>query len=206
MATDARQRDLDASEDTVRTSLGVYLRTRYWGRILIHGVSCAIILGLVDAVVPILTWQVALVAASTVFLVASATRRHVQFSCVVLGSATGIHGAMLADRFDPQRCMILVFTVALLGFALHLACSPNVPDRAPENVVLDLADGRQIPMRLLLTGGMQWIALSANGRIYLPDGEHTLTHVGRASITLRVQEDDDGRRYVPDLHSLAGPI
>lgn len=209
-----RPHDLDApQEETCRMSLSLFLRARYWGRWLFLAATLTIVLGLVDAFVKILTWQLALVAACVVTLGAVATRNQMRWTLLLLSPATGIQFAQMLDQPDTPRFMIFVFTASLFGFALHVNYSRRfrLADRPPDRVVLELTDGRQIPMRLLLTGGpggtQRWIAVSGNGKFYLPDGvEHHLCWRGPQEVTLGVQHEEDGRTYVPDIHTLAGEI
>lgn len=194
-------------EETVHISLGAYLRSRYWGRLLLLAAMVAIGLGLIDAVVPILNWQLGLVAFSLVTALAVHTRGQLLGAIAVLLPATGVQVVMFVDRPDTQRSMILWFSLALLVYTVFIACTSTPPRRAPRQVMLNFADGRQIP---LLIGAMpseestrHWRAVSAGGPISLT-GEWTVSHAGRRRAVVEpvVYHDEHGAAYVPDLHGL----
>lgn len=198
----------DGADETHRASLRTFLHCRYWGRALIFGVVLAIGLGLIDALVPILNWQLALVALCLVVVLAVGTRDQLLGTLAVLFPATGLQLAMLLDRpGDPQRAMIFVFSLSLTGFVLYVAGRRAPAHAAPRRVVLNLADGRQIPLLVGQlppeTGGGTWQAVSGNGPVYLADG-WTVTHAGsrRAVVEPVIYHDEQGRAYVPDLHGL----
>jgi hypothetical protein len=195
----------DRPEETVHISLGVYLRSRYWGRVLLLSVMIAIGLGLLDAVVPILNWQLALVTLSLIAVCAVWTYEQLMGALAVVLPATGVQLAMFADRPDTQRMMILWFSCALCLFVTYMLFVDR-PRRAPRRVVVNLADGRQIPLLVGLARCKQarhWEAVSASGPIYLSDG-WSVSHAGsrRAVVEPVVQHDDYGRAYITDLHGL----
>jgi hypothetical protein len=195
----------DRPEETVRATPGFYLRCRYWGRVLILGVMVAMGLGLIDAVIPILNWQLALVALCLVTVLAVWTREQLLCSISVLLPATGVQLTMYVDRPDTQRSMILWFSVALCLTALHLLTGHR-PRRAPRRVVLNLGDGRQIPLAVgqaRCPQAQHWEAVSANGPIYLTDG-WSVSHGGRRRAVVEpvIYHDEQGRAYVPDLRDL----
>jgi hypothetical protein len=196
---------VDRPEETVHISLGVYLRSRYWGRVLLLGAMTAIGLGLIDAAVPILNWQLVLVTLCLITVSAVGTYEQLMGALAVVLPATGVQLAMFADRPDTQRVMILWFSLALSLFVTYMLITDR-PRRAPRRVVVNLADGRQIP---LLVGqprcpqARHWEAVSASGPIYLTDGWR-VTHAGsrRAVVEPVVHHDERGRAYIPDLHGL----
>lgn len=196
----------DRPEATVHISLGAYLRSRYWGRVLLLGIMTAVGLGLIDAVVPILNWQLALVALCTSMALAVHTREQLLVAVSVLLPASGVQLAMYMDRPDAQRSMILWFSLSLLVFVFYIACTSRPRSRAPRHPVLNFADGRQVPLLVGKPPGASarhWHAISRCGPIYL-NGDWTVSHAGprRAVVEPVVYHDESGVAYIPDVHGL----
>lgn len=194
-------------EGTRHVTLRAYLSGRYWGRFLLNGAAHAIILGVTDAIIPMLNWQLCLLALCNVALLSIGNRRQLVATLLILVlPAAGLQTGQMLDRpDDPRRIAMMFLSLALAAGALYLACSPR--RRAPHHAVLDLPDGRQIP---LLVGKVPceehpraWHAVSGNGPIYLSDG-WTIAHAGSRRFTVEplVYHDDDGRAYVPDVADL----
>jgi hypothetical protein len=200
---------VNVAEENHRVSLGVYLRCRYWGRFLLNAAVHAIVLGVADAAVPMLTWQLCLLALCNVVLLSVASREQlVRALLMVVLPAAGIQTAQFLDRPDDvKRLGIMIMSLALAGFALYTVYRRKPGRRAPHHVVLNLADGRQIP---LLVGKVEckehptgWHAVSANGPVYLTD-DWTVSHGGsrRQKVEPLVYHDEAGRAYVPDVRDM----
>lgn len=196
------------ADEKHRASLSVYLRRRYWGRFLLNAAAHAIILGLADAAVPMLNWQLCLLALCNVVLLSVGSREQLAWTFMVVFPAAGIQTAQFLDRPDDgMRLGIMIMSLALAGFALHTVYRRKPRGRAPHHVVLNLADGRQIP---LLVGKVEceqhptgWHAVSANGPVYLTD-DWAISHSGsrRHTVEPLVYHDEGGRAYVPDVRNL----